>query len=61
MKPKILQRWKARLFPPGRKQRRGVAILTVLAIITLMTMLFIAAFVLAPKHGLLAARARGRG
>lgn len=30
-------------------------------IITLMTMLFIAAFVLAPKHGLLAARARGRG
>lgn len=30
-------------------------------IITLMTTLFIAAFVLAPKHGLLAARARGRG
>ncbi len=30
-------------------------------IITLMTTLFVAAFVLAPKHGLLAARARGRG
>lgn len=30
-------------------------------IITLMTALFIAAFILAPKHGLLAARARGRG
>ncbi|MES2706259.1 MAG: Verru_Chthon cassette protein A [Verrucomicrobiota bacterium] len=44
MKPTLIQRLKARLLVSGHKKQQGVAILTVLAIITLMTVLVISFF-----------------
>ncbi|MDB6135765.1 MAG: hypothetical protein JWM59_4008 [Verrucomicrobiales bacterium] len=44
MKPPLIQRLKARLLVSGHKKQQGVAILTVLAIITLMTVLVVSFF-----------------
>ena len=44
MKPSIVQRLKARLAVARHKKKQGVAILTVLAIITLMTVLVVSFF-----------------